>query len=58
MRVVFFGSPASAIPTLAALLNSEAEIPLVVAQPGAGGDEESSVSLVPLLRLLLRVGLR
>ncbi|RIK10152.1 MAG: methionyl-tRNA formyltransferase [Acidobacteria bacterium] len=36
MRAVFFGSPAAAIPSLAALLDSEIDVPLVVTQPGGG----------------------
>lgn len=36
MRVVFFGSPSAAVPTLAALLDAGVEIPLVITRPGGG----------------------
>lgn len=36
MRVVFFGSPSSAIPTLSSLLDFGVDIPLVVTRPGRG----------------------
>lgn len=36
MRVVFFGSPPAAIPTLEALLDSEVDVSLIVTQPGGG----------------------
>jgi methionyl-tRNA formyltransferase len=48
VRVVFFGSPSFALPTLEALLAAGHEVPLVVSQPGKPAGRESRMTDPPV----------
>lgn len=58
MRIIFFGTPAFAIPSLAALLQSEEEVIAVVTQPDKKKEEVVYPPLHQLKNLLLIEELR
>jgi methionyl-tRNA formyltransferase len=57
VRLVFFGTPDFAVPTLARLVGSEHELVAVVSQPDRGRGRGRSVTPSPVSRLALEAGL-
>ena len=58
MRIVFFGTPLFAVPSLNALLQSGEEIPAVVTQPDKKRGRGHFVSYSPVKELAIKEGLR
>lgn len=58
MRVVFFGTPEFAVPSLAALLDGGLEVPLVVTQPDKPVGRHAEVQASPVAKLALLRGIR
>ncbi len=57
MRIVFFGSPAAALPSLERLLDAGHEIPLVVTQPDKPAGRGRKLTPCPVKRFALERGL-
>ncbi len=58
MRIVFFGTPFFAVPSLTALLQSREEIIAVVTQPDKQKGRGRVLSPPPVKELALRIGTR
>jgi methionyl-tRNA formyltransferase len=58
MKVVFFGTPEFAVPSLAALLDGGLEVPLVVTQPDRPVGRHAEVLASPVARLAALRGIR
>ena len=58
MKVVFFGTPEFAVPSLAALLDGGLEVPLVVTQPDRPVGRHAEVHASPVARLSALRGIR
>ncbi len=58
MRVIFFGTPEFAVPSLAALLDGGLEVPLVVTQPDKPMGRHAEVHASPVARLAALRGIR
>ncbi len=58
MRIVFFGSPSAALPSLARLLEDGHEVPLVITQPDRPAGRGRALAACPVKEFALARGLR
>ncbi len=58
MKIIFFGTPAFAVPSLAALLDSHEDVVAIITQPDKRKGRTSTLSPPPVKELAVHSGIR